>query len=167
MRTTVVVTAVLLAGLTAAPLGAQTGIGDEASPWGLRVGLATDPDQVVGGVNFLETPVATNLFIVPNAEIGFGDDAIVLTGTAPVHYRFVVDGSIRPYAGGGVTVGWIDIDLPDNANPNADDDGEFEIAFRGTGGIIWRLNSGTEMFAELNLIAGDLYDAQVMLGWRF
>jgi hypothetical protein len=145
-----------------APAWAQTDIGSEVSPWGVRVGLASGPDQLVGGINFLETKVGENLFIVPNAEIGFGDDAIVLTGTAPIHYRFVVDGKVRPYAGGGVTVGWINKDKPNN-----NDSTDFEITLRGTGGIIWALKGGNEMFAELNLIFGDLYDAQVMVGWRF
>jgi hypothetical protein len=152
---------VLIAVCAAATAMAQSTIADDTSDWGLRVGLASDPDQVVGGVQFLETRIADNLYIVPNAEIGFGDDAVVLTGTAPVHYRFEVDAKVRPYAGGGVTVGWIDYDRPNK------DSRDFEIALRATGGIVWQLGGGQEMFAELNLIFGDLYDAQVMVGWRF
>jgi hypothetical protein len=148
--------------LTAAvPAQAQSGIGDDTSPWGLRVGLASDPDQGVFGVNFLETQIGERLFIVPHADIGFGDDAVVIQGVAGVHYRFVVDAKVRPYAGGGIAVGWIDYDRPNNS------DADFEIAGRGTGGIIWALSGGTEMFAEINLIFGDLYDAQVSVGWRF
>lgn len=132
------------------------------SPWGIRVGLATDPDQIVGGVHFLETWIAENLYLEPNAEIGIGDDHVILAATAPFHYRFQVDSKVQPYAGGGVTVGFDRID-----RPVGDDDTNFEIAGRATGGIIWRLRDGTEMFAELNLIFGDLHDAQVMVGWRF
>jgi len=145
----------------AAPVAAQTATGEEPSPWGVRVGVASDPDQVVAGVNFLETKVADNVYIVPHADIGFGDDAIVVSGTAGVHYRFEVDGSARPYAGGGLTVGWIDYDRPNNSSS------DLEIGIRVTGGVIWRLKSGNEMFAELSLISGDLNDAQVMVGWRF
>jgi len=132
------------------------------SEWGIRVGLATDPDQIVGGVHFLETWIAENLYLEPNAEIGIGDDHVVLAATAPFHYRFQVDAKVQPYAGGGVTVGLDRIDRPGDG-----DDTNFEIAARATGGITWRLRDGTEMFAELNLIFGDLHDAQVMVGWRF
>jgi hypothetical protein len=132
-----------------------------SSPWGIRVGLATDPDQVVGGVHFLETRIANNLYLEPNVEIGAGDDHLILAATAPFHYRFHVDAKVQPYAGGGVTIGFDRIDRP------AGDDTNFEIAARATGGITWNLRSGTEMFAELNLIFGDLHDAQVMIGWRF
>jgi len=141
---------------------ASTSTSKETSPWGIRVGLATDPDQVVAGVHFLETRIAKNLYLEPNVEIGFGDDHTILAATAPFHYRFEVDGKVQPYAGGGVTVGF------DRFDRSGDDsDTNFEIAARATGGIIWKLRSGTEMFAELNLIFGDLHDAQAMIGWRF
>jgi len=135
--------------------------GSAESSWGLRVGLATSPDQVVAGVNFLETEIANNVFLEPNAEIGFGDDVILLSATAPFHYRFVVDAKVRPYAGGGVILGVAQIDRGN------DDETEFEIGLRATGGILWSLKGGQEMFGELSLVFGDLHDVQVMVGWRF
>ena len=144
------------------PVLAQSGIADNDSAWSLRVGLANDPDQVVGGVHFLETEIADNVVLVPNAELGIGDDTIVIAGTVPVHYRFVVDAKVRPYAGGGVTLAWVDYDPP-----NGKGDSEFEIALRATGGILWRLDGGQEMFAEVNLGTRDLWDIQAIVGWRF
>jgi hypothetical protein len=135
--------------------------GSSESSWGLRVGLATNPDQVVVGANFLETEIANNVFLEPNAELGFGDDVVMLTGTVPFHYRFVVDAKVRPYAGGGVLLGVARVDRGN------EDDTEFEISLRATGGILWSLKGGQEMFAELGLIFGDLHDVQVMVGWRF
>ena len=55
---------------------------------------------------------------------------------------------------------WEGPDAPDGLR-------DVEITLRATGGILWRLKGGTEMFAELDLIIGDLYDANVMIGWRF
>lgn len=135
--------------------------GSTASPWGIRLGLATDPDQLVVGANFLEFEITDNLWLEPNAELGFGDDVTMLTGTAPVHYRFVVDAKVRPYAGGGVTLGWARVDK------HGETETEFDISLRATGGILWSLKGGNEMFAELNLIFGDLHDVQAMVGWRF
>jgi opacity protein-like surface antigen len=136
--------------------------GSGTSDWGIRVGLATDPDQVVGGVHLFETEIAKNVYLVPNFELGIGDDFLILAGTASFHYRFTTDAKVTPYAGGGPTVALARWD-----NPNGDNETDTEIALRITGGLIWRLNSGTEMFAELNLISGDLHDAQAMVGWRF
>ena len=155
----VAVACVLAAGL---PVNAQSAIGDGDSAWGLRVGLANDPDQVVGGVHFLETELADNVYLVPHAELGVGDDVVVVAGTVPVLYRFVVDAKVRPYVGGGVTIAWIDVDPP-----NGKSDSSFEIAIRATGGILWRLDGGQEMFAEVNLGSRDLWDIQAMVGWRF
>jgi len=164
MKRTCLLLLVAVALVLAAPATAEDSTSSSSegtSPWGLRVGLATDPDQVVAGVHFLETRIANNLYLEPNVEIGFGDDHTILAATAPFHYRFQVDAKVQPYAGGGVTIGFDRIDRPGG------DDTNFEIAARATGGIIWKLRGGTEMFAELNLIFDELHDAQVMVGWRF
>ena len=134
----------------------------DTSTWGVRVGLGTDPDQLIGGVNFLETVIAKNVYLEPNAELGFGDDHIILSATAPFHYRFQTQAKVQPYAGGGVTIG---LDRHDKPNDNSDTN--FEIALRATGGVIFGLKGGTEMFGELNLIFGDLHQIQAMVGWRF
>jgi len=150
--------------LVSLPAAAQSSTppGSDTSPWGLRAGLGSDPDQIIVGANFLETPIANNLFLVPSAEIGLGDDHIILSATAPFHYRFVTSTNLRPYAGGGVTIG---VDRHDKSNDNSDTN--MEIALRATGGVIFRLRGGTEMFGELNLIFGDLNKIQAMVGWRF
>ena len=114
---------------------------------------------MIGGFNFLETRIAKNVYLVPNAELGIGDDHLILSATAPFFYRFVTSTSLRPYVGGGVTLGLDRNDKKDDTN--------FEIALQVSGGLIFPLNSGTEMFAELNLGSGDLRDIQAMVGWRF
>jgi hypothetical protein len=135
--------------------------GSEKSQWGLRVGLGADPDQIVGGAQFLETPIAKNLFLVPNAEIGVGDDHLIFAAAAPFHYRFRTKAKVRPYAGGGVTVAF------DHKTAGKNDDTDLEITLQATGGVIFRLKGGQEMFGELNLYFGDLWDLQAMVGWRF
>lgn len=154
--------AILLALTASAAAEEASSSSKMSSPWGIRLGLATDPDQVVAGLNFLETRIAEDLYLEPNIEIGFGDDHTILAATAPFHYRFRVAAKVQPYAGGGVTVGF---DRHDR--PGGDSDTDFEIALRATGGFTWSLKSGTEMFAELNLMFDDLHDAQAMIGWRF
>jgi hypothetical protein len=134
---------------------------DGTSPWGLRVGLGSDPDQLIGGVNFLETKIADNVFLWPNAELGVGDDYLILSGTAPFFYRFETSTGLRPYAGGGVSIGIVRFDGPRESDTST------EIALQLTGGVIFQLKGGTEMFGELNLSSGDLRDISAMIGWRF
>jgi hypothetical protein len=129
--------------------------------WGIRLGLAADPDQVLVGGHFLRTRIDRDLFLEPNAELGFGDDHTMFTVSAPVHYQFRrTDTGLLPYAGGGVTLGWDDDDDAD--------DTDFDIALRATGGVRFRTSGGHSMFGELNIILfGDLHDAQAMVGWHF
>ena len=136
--------------------------GDDTSEWGIRVGLGSDPDQLIGGVNFLETKIAKNVYLSPNAELGVGDDHLIVSATAPFFYRFETSSGIRPYAGGGVTIG---LDRYDGPKDNSDTN--FEIALQASGGVIFPLKSGAEMFGELNLGFGDLRKIQAMVGWRF
>ena len=134
----------------------------EYNTWGIRLGVADDPDQFVGGVHFDFGAVVDRLRFQPNFEIGLGDDTTIAAITAPLHYHFDIDSNVTPYAGGGLVFGWIDRDRPVGI-----DDDDFEIGLKLTGGAQWRLRGGNDFFLELNLVFGDLHDIQVMAGWTF
>src|SRR5512147_2409723 len=61
---------------------------------GPRVGVASDPDQVVGGMQFNFGEFVPRLRFQPNFEVGVGDDYTIITATFPVHYRFKVDANV-------------------------------------------------------------------------
>ncbi len=132
--------------------------------WGLRAGVTTDPDQVVGGVQFNLGEFTRNLRFQPDVQLGFGDDATTLYATAPVYYRFNADQKFTPYAGGGIALGFIEVDLPATSGG---DDTSFEIGIRATGGLEWNLKSGGALAVELSLGSGDIHDAQVVAVWNF
>jgi opacity protein-like surface antigen len=132
--------------------------------WGPRVGFSDDPDQVLVGAHFDLGELVDNLRFQPNVQLGFGDDATTIFATAAVHYHFDVAGNFEPYAGGGVSAGWINVDLPDNAQG---DDSDFEAGFQATGGVEWPLRGGNSVFVELNLGFGDIHDTQIVVGWTF
>jgi len=134
--------------------------------WGPRVGLASDPDQVIAGIHWDAGRLAPRVRFQPDVEIGLGDDVFILGFTAPVHYRFPVKGDIHPYAGGGVTLGYVNVDLPAGADDRADDD-DLEFAVDLIGGMEWQLRSGNLFFVEFDLLAGDLQDFQLVAGWTF
>jgi opacity protein-like surface antigen len=132
--------------------------------WGVRVGLASDPDQIVGGAQFNLGEFRRNLRFQPDVQLGLGDDATTLFATAPVYYRFTVQEKFTPYAGGGVALGFVDRDLPSTSNA---DETSFEIGGRVTGGLEWSRNNGATFAVELSLGLGDIHDAQVVALWNF
>lgn len=137
--------------------------------WGPRVGLAADPDQVLLGAHFDVGDVAPRLRMVPNVQLGIGDDATVLEGTLPLHYVFGKTGAgFAPYAGGGLAVAWIDVDRDDGpGNGNDYDDSDVELGVKAIGGLEWNLGGRNRFLVELSLGIGDLHDFQVVAGWTF
>ena len=132
--------------------------------WGLRAGVADDVDQVVGGAHFNLGEFVPHLRFQPDVQLGAGDDHTTLYGTAPVYYRFGSETRFTPYAGGGVSLGFVDRDLPEGSNA---DDTEFEIGGKVTGGMEWPRPQGQAFFLELSLGFGDVHDAQLVAAWSF
>lgn len=149
----------LLLAAAALPAAAQD-IG--FNTWGLRAGASDDPDQFVVGVQADFGEFIPNLRFQPNVELGLGDDTTVLSLTAPVHYRFPVEGSLILYGGGGLTLGFIDRDEP----RAGEEDSNFEISPMAAGGIAWPVGQ-SELSLELNLIGGDFPNVKLMAGWMF
>ena len=151
--------------LAAAPgpaLAADAESGSGIRGWGPRVGLASDPDQLVFGLHLDAGRLAPRVRFQPDMEFGIGDDHFILAFTAPVHYRFPVKGDIAPYAGGGVSIGYVNHDHGDRA-----DDDDIEFAIDIIGGLEWQLHSGNLFFVEFDLMGGDLQDFQLVAGWTF
>jgi len=132
--------------------------------WGVRLGFTDDADQVVGGVHFNLGQVTSNLRFQPDVVLGTGDDVTTLYGTVPVYYRFGSSSGMTPYAGGGVSLGWVDRDLPVGSTADGSD---FEFGARATGGLEWHRTHQKTFFVELSLGFGDVHDAQVVGAWTF
>ena len=163
MKWSTTVSAVTLAalGLFTVPAAAQ----DIAfKGWGVRVGIADDPDQGVAGVQLDLGTVVRKLHLQPRIEIGLGDDTTTFTGTVPVLYREPIASRLSLYGGGGVTFGLIDRDRPRRGR---DDGSDFEIAPMAAGGLAWPAAGSSEASLELNLTAGDFSEAKLMFGWMF
>lgn len=132
--------------------------------WGLRAGVADDPDQVVLGAQFNFGEFIENLRFQPNVEVGFGDDANILSVALPVHYRYAASRSLTLYGGGGLALGLIDQDDDDRRR---DDDGsEFDISPMLAGGLEWPVGR-QQLSLELNVAGGDFPRAKLVVGWMF
>ncbi len=130
--------------------------------WGVRVGLADDPDVVVGGVQFNLGEIAEHLRLQPDIELGIGDDHTTFFVHGALHYRFEGNAGVTPYFGGGLALGFVD---RDRGRPN--DGTNFEIGVKVIGGVEWPLKNAKTFFLELQLGFGDINDKQVIAGWMF
>jgi len=159
----------LVPGLAAA---AQSSVGSGIGfrGWGLRAGLGVDPDQALFGVQWDLGEFTRNLRFQPDIEIGLGDDVLTFYGTAPVHYVFDVDGSFKPYAGGGIALGLVNVDEEADDIPfggDAEGDTEFEAGARAIGGLQWERKNGKPFAVEANFGVGDVHDFQVKVWWNW
>jgi len=137
--------------------------GPSLQGWGIRVGAADDPDQLLAGVQLDFGELAEALRLRPDFQLGFGDDHTILSAAVPVHYRFETDTGFAPYAGGGVVLAFVDRDRPRAGQ----DDQDFEVGAEIVGGLEWALQGGRAFAVELNLVFGDVHDVEVLAGWTF
>lgn len=128
--------------------------------WGPRIGLASDPDQLILGLHMDAGRFAPQVRFQPDVELGVGDDVVILDFTGAVHYLFRTQGDLKPYAGGGLTIGFIDVD------GRNDNDVDWAIEFQG--GLAWSIGSGyDQFFLEAALLGGGLQDFKLIAGWTF
>ena len=87
----VVLTALIVLVIPAATLAADIGY----RGFGPRVGVSSDPDQVVGGIHFDFGEFAKNVRLQPSVEVGFGDDTTTFQANFMVAYYFPVKAEVR------------------------------------------------------------------------
>lgn len=111
---------------------------------GLRVGFSSNPDQFLVGGQLNFSPVAERLYIVPSGEVGIGDHATTLAFNGDLQYRFLVhDAKVHPYAGGGLSVYYVNVNNGGGSDTNLGAD--------ILGGMFFNEKSGTPMFVEAKL----------------
>lgn len=130
--------------------------------WGVRVGLSSDPDQIIGGFHWDLGRIVPKLRLQPNVELGVGDDAVTLFGALPVHYLFDIESKFTPYAGGSFVLGLVRLDRPRGGN-----DTNVEAGLRAIGGLQWPLKNGKPIAVEVNIGLGDIPEFQAKVAWTF
>jgi hypothetical protein len=136
---------------------------------GPRVGISSDPDQVVGGVHVDFGEFARGVRFQLSVEAGFGDDTTTIQGNFMVAYYFPVQAAVTPYAGGSFSAAFFDFDdcRGFGARFGRCDDSETEIGPVGVGGIETKLSGGARFLAELQLGFADLPEVKLVAGWTF
>lgn len=126
---------------------------------GLRGGFSSGPDQVVFGVHFQPPPVAKQLYIVPSAEAGLGDNAFTLAFNGDLEYQFTAQGSVRPYAGGGLSLYYVNVD-----NGGSDTN----LGVSALGGLLFDRSKGWPIFLEAKLgLTDEVPDFKLVAGLMF
>ena len=126
---------------------------------GVRGGLSVDPDQVLFG-GHLEFPrIADRLYVVPSAEAGFGDDLFTLSFNGDLQYRFKVRSEVRPYAGGGLSLYFVDSDFGGS---------DTQLGVNILGGIFFGRRASRPMFIEAKVgLTDEMPDWKFLFGVTF
>jgi hypothetical protein len=146
---------VVVASIVVMTAGSVTAPADTSAV--LRGGLSVDPDQFLVGAHLNLSPVGENVYIVPSAEAGFGDDLFTLSFNGDVQYRFDVrrGSEVRPYAGGGLTLYYVDFDGGSDS----------ELGVSVLGGIFFARTSGNPMFLEVKAgLSNEVPDWKIVFG---
>jgi hypothetical protein len=130
-----------------------------SSSIGLRGGFSSGPDQVVVGAHFQPPPVAKQLYIVPSGEVGFGDDAFTIAVNGDLEYQFTSSGNVRPYAGGGLSLYYIDVDQGGS---------DSNLGVSALGGLLFDRSKGWPIFLEAKLgLSNEVPDFKLVAGLMF
>jgi len=150
----------LLAGI-ATLLLVSPGLGRADTSVGLHGGFSSAPDQFIVGPHLNLAPVADNLYIVPSGEVGFGDHAFTMAFNGDLQYRFVVHRSkVRPYAGGGLSVYFVD--------PEGFGGSDTHMGADILGGMFFGRLNGQPMFVDVKLgLTTEVPDWKFQFGFNF
>lgn len=118
---------------------------------GIQGGLSVDPDDVIFGLRWKgDQPIADAIYLVPSAEVGFGD-ATMVAGNLDAHYPIHLEKSkLAPYVGFGLTLNWFDWD------------GGSTTDFGGS--LIGGIDLTSNIFFEMKLGLGDVPDWKFVVG---
>jgi hypothetical protein len=128
---------------------------------GPRVGLTVNPDQIHFGGHIDFGDLAPNLMMLPNIEIGFGDNVTTVAPSFELDYRFRSDwGAWTPYLGGGIGpifYSW------DHGGSSSDFGAYMQFGIgKGSAG-----SQAGHFFIEGKLGLADAPDFKATVGWTF
>ena len=128
---------------------------------GPRVGMTINPDQIHFGGHIDFGDLADNLMMLPNVEIGIGDNLTTISPTFELDYRFHPDWGVwTPYLGGGVGPIFYSFD-----NGGSSSDFALYMQFgigKGSAG-----SQSGHFFLEGKLGLADAPDFKATVGWTF
>ena len=139
----------------------SAGTGLARTSWGLHGGFSSNPDQFIVGPHVNLDAVGEHLYIVPSGEVGFGDHVTSLSFNGDLQYRFVVhDSKVHPYAGGGLSLYYFNV----NGGGGSDTNLGVDIL----GGIFFGEANGKPLFVDFKAGLTDrVPDWKLQFGFNF
>ncbi len=134
-----------------------------AGQFGLRGGLSLSPDQFHFGAHVDLGPQIDMVRIVPNIEIGLGDNATLIA----LNSDFIYDFPETPWsAGAELGINIYSFDVPNIPGIEIDDTST-DIGLSILGDYHLTLNSGRILLLEAKLGLSDSPDFKFTVGWDF
>jgi len=131
-----------------------------ATPIGFRAGVTFDPGQFHIGAHGDLGPVIESLRLVPNIEVGFGDDLTLIALNGDLIYDF----PSTPWAvGGELGFNFINYDT----NVPGFDSSTTDLGLSALGNYRYRMDSGKTLTLEAKLGLLDSPDLKFTVGWYF
>ena len=150
---------ILAAALIPQQLHAAESAGSSHAMFGPRIGISTDPDQLVVGGQLVFPDFAPRLSAVPSVELGFLDHETTVAINGDFMYHFVVKSSQwKPYAGAGAA---LVITQPENGDSSTDAGMNLII------GADVPTRTGNKFFGEFRIGIGDISSLKIIAGWNF
>ena len=130
--------------------------------FGPRVGYTINPDQVHFGAHIDFGDLAGNLMMLPNLEVGIGDDLTTIAPSFELDYRFRSDwGAGTPYFGGGMGPVFYSAKHGGGSSSKLGIYLQFGIG-KGSSG-----SESGHFFLEGKLGLADAPDGKITVGWTF
>ena len=130
--------------------------------FGPRIGISSDPDQMVLGGQLEFPEFAPHMTVDPNLELGFLDNRTVVSMNADFFYHFTIQNSAwEPYAGMGLGLNVTQFDSSVNRLSETNAGANLVLG----AGVPTR--TGNRFFGELRAGLGDIPSLKIMAGWNF
>ena len=126
-----------------------------AQGFAVRGGASVNPDQVYGGGQYEIGPVTDRVWLQPNADLGIGNGATLVTANFDVVYRKPLQRrSIwTAYAGGGPAINWYRLDAYSTTATGA--------------GVVAGLRHANHIFVDCRFGFFDSPELRIGLGYSF
>ena len=129
---------------------------------GIRVGISGDPDQFVLGGHIETSPLLDRLVFRPNAEIGIGNDLVLIAFNLEFAYKIpLVDNPWTVYVGAGPALNILS--FSDDGGRRGRDDTDVEGGFN----ILLGAEHGGGLFTEFKVGASNSPDLKFIVGYSF
>lgn len=133
----------------------------ERPPLGLRAGYTSwnSIHQFHFGGHAKLGDLFPNVALIPNLEVGMGDNVTVITANGDLVYRVteLTEAPWGPYVGGSLSLNIVDTDAGSDS----------DLGLSAVGGTTYLLDNGNEVFGELRVGIMDSPGLKITVGYTF